>query len=63
MITANGKEIEICVQPGSRHYIIQFKTGGQLPEWLTGLYTSYTAAHRDVLTYLGLDKGKKKGND
>lgn len=62
MITQNGKEIDILSKPGTRHFHIQFKTGGQLPDSLSGLYTSYTAAHRDVLIYLNQDKGKKKND-
>ncbi len=62
MITANGKEIEIVPQEGSRHYKIQFKSGGQLPDSLSGLYTSHHMAKRDVNTYLGIDKGKKKSD-
>lgn len=60
MITENGKEIEIVQIPGSRHLKIQFKQGGQLPEWLSGVYTSYPKAAQDVTIYLNQETGKKK---
>lgn len=62
MITQNGKEIDILPKSGTRHFHIQFKSGGQLPDSLSGLYTSYVAAHRDVVTYLNQEKGKKKND-
>lgn len=50
------KEIEIAVKPGTSHYHIYFKTGGQLPKELTGVFVSRRDAERAKNTYLGNKK-------
>jgi hypothetical protein len=60
MITTNGKEIDIVVAPNSQHYKVQFKTGGELPVELSGLFTSYKNALIAVAVYLNKRlEGKK----
>ena len=59
-VTTNGKELKIVPIPGTRHYKIQFTTGGQLPEWMSGSYTSTTKAMNDVSLYLSQDQEKRK---
>ena len=60
LTTANGKEIDIVNAPGTGHYKIQFKTGGELPETLSGLYTSIHAARVAAISYVENTQSKKK---
>jgi hypothetical protein len=59
LITANGKELSIVNAPGTGHYKIQFKTGGELPEILSGLFTSYREAEKLAVQYTELSKEKQ----
>ena len=56
LITANGKEVAIVNAPGTGHYKIQFTTGGELPQSLTGLYTSAFEAEKAARSYVELSK-------
>lgn len=63
--TANGKEIEIFTDPATAHVKVKFKDGGQLPEELSGLFTSRAIAEVAVTSYLlrtHEEKSKKKEN-
>lgn len=57
-VTPNGKEIAIINAPGTGHYKVQFTSGGELPESLSGLYTSIKEAEKEVLCYIELAKKK-----
>lgn len=50
--TAAGKEIEAYMQGNRCLYKIRFTSGGQLPDNLTGEYTSVGEAQKDVDVYL-----------
>jgi len=56
--TAGGKEIK-AVRNVQAQWIIQFATGGQLPEELTGLYTAERYAVADIERYLEKVKDRK----
>lgn len=59
LITANGKEIQV-VPNGKGYYKLQFATGGELPEYLSGLYTSSRNALIAATGYVELSKEKPK---
>jgi hypothetical protein len=50
--TPNGKEIQIVRDPKTAHIKIQFGSGGELPQELTGFYTSEAFASRAIVGYL-----------
>jgi hypothetical protein len=55
--TPNGKEIQIVRDPKTAHIKIQFGSGGELPQELSGFYTSESFASRTIVGYLeGLAK-------
>lgn len=60
--TPAGKEIQIPRTPQGS-YKIQFATGGELPENLTGLFTSEKAAEVAVRVYLDTWEPKRKKVD
>ena len=45
------KEIVIAIKPNTRHYYIYFKTGGELPKDLQGLFVKKSEAERAVAIY------------
>lgn len=59
LVTANGKEIAIVNAPGTGHYKIQFTSGGEIPQSLSGLYTSISAAEKAAISYVELSKQKE----
>lgn len=59
-VTPNGKEIVVVNQPGTGHYKIQFTSGGELPESLSGLYTTVSTANLDIIKYIEIQKSKAK---
>ena len=55
--TPNGKEIQIVRDPKTAHIKIQFGSGGELPQELSGFYTSEAFASKAIVGYLeGLPK-------
>lgn len=60
--TANGKEVTTFIDPINAHYRIKFLSGGELPEELSGLFTSVSRAEIAITRYIskGLDKETKK---
>jgi hypothetical protein len=50
--TAGGKELQIITDPQTAHIKVQFKEGGQLPEELSGLFTSKAIAEIAIQSYL-----------
>ena len=64
-MTPNGKEIKIVNAPGTGHYQIQFTQGGELPQELTGFYTSSAIAQVAVRNYLlnNKDRFEKKAEN
>ena len=62
--TSNGgKEIQLFICPKTAHIRIKFVPGGELPEELSGLYTSEKAASNDIIKYLDKTKDRKKKDD
>lgn len=51
-ITPNGKEIQIVRDPKTAHIKIQFGSGGELPQELSGFYTSEAFASKAIVGYL-----------
>ena len=50
--TPNGKELAIVRCPKTAHLNIQFTTGGELPQELSGIYTSEAFAKKAITSYL-----------
>jgi hypothetical protein len=59
-ITSGGKEIEIFTDPATAHVKVRFKKGGELPEQLSGLFTSVAVAEVAVRSYILNNKELKK---
>jgi hypothetical protein len=59
LVTANGKEVQV-IPNGKGAYKIQFATGGELPEYLSGLYTSSRQAAIAAKSYVETTKEKTK---
>lgn len=57
--TPNGKEIQIYRDKVSAQYKIQFTSGGELPEELTGIFTNETFATTAINKYLEKQETKK----
>lgn len=57
--TPNGKEIQIQRDPKSAQYFIQFSSGGELPEELTGIFTNALFAETAISKYLEKQEIKK----
>lgn len=58
--TFNGKRIEMFILPNTQHFKIKFVPGGELPEELSGLFTSIRDASNAILCYLDKDSPKLK---
>lgn len=58
-VTEGGKELQIVTDPQTAHIKIQFKEGGQLPEELSGLFTSKAVAEIAIRSYLANAQPKK----
>ena len=61
--TKGGKEISVVRDTNSQHLKIQFASGGQLPEELSGIYTSESFAEQAIRGYISrqetISKSKK----
>ena len=57
--TPNGKEIESYRCPQSAQWKIKFTSGGELPEELTGIYTTDKFAEIAINKYLEKQETKK----
>lgn len=57
--TPNGKEIQIYRDKVSAQYMIQFGSGGELPEELTGIFTNELFAETAINKYLEKQETKK----
>lgn len=62
LTTPNGKEIQILNKEGTGHFKVQFTSGGELPESLSGLYTSVANAKKEVIHYIKTLEAKQKKN-
>ena len=61
--TPNGKEIQIFRDKQSAQYKIQFGSGGELPEELTGIFTNQLFAETAINKYLEKQEIKKAKAD
>lgn len=59
-VTPNGKEIGIVRDPVTAFFKIQFKSGGELPQRLQGMFTSERFAEVAVIDYLNSLPPKKE---
>ena len=50
--TQNGKEINIVRDQGSPHLKIQFASGGELPQELSGIFTSEPFAENAIKEHI-----------
>lgn len=58
--TKAGKEIALIICPKTNHIKLQFTSGGELPEELTGLFTSEREAEKVITQYLERKSNKVK---
>ena len=56
--TTAGKIIEPFIVPNTQHFKIRFTSGGELPEELSGIYTSEKDVEKAVLIYLDRKNGQ-----
>ena len=56
--TANGKPIDTFIIPNTSMLGIKFTQGGELPECLSGMYTSVRDADKAIVAYLETSKSK-----
>ena len=54
--TKGIKEIQTYIKSGTSHYELQWSDGGQLPDILTGLYTSLNTVDTAVFKYINEQK-------
>ena len=59
--TAKGKEVVTFICPKTTYHRIKFVSGGELPEQLSGLFTSEALADQAIVQYLEESKPKSKG--
>lgn len=58
-VTPNGKEISTTICPRTAHVKIQFTSGGELPEELSGLFTSVRMANVAIEAYIKRQEQKR----
>tara|TARA_R100000935_G_C2812730_1_gene155789 strand:+ start:114 stop:395 length:282 start_codon:yes stop_codon:yes gene_type:complete len=58
--TKGIKEIQTFIKPGTSHYVLQWSDGGQLPDILTGMYTSLNTVDTAVFKYINEQKEEAK---
>lgn len=54
--TPYGKDVATYIEPRTMHHKIKFVQGGELPEELTGFFTSELFADRAIKNYIEKDK-------
>lgn len=59
-MTKGLKELQTYIKPGTSHYLIQWSDGGQLPQELSGMYTSVSNVDTAVFNYINTQKEKIK---
>ena len=58
--TKGVKELQTFIKPGTSHYLIQWSDGGQLPQELSGMYTSVSNVDTAVFNYINTQKEEIK---
>lgn len=60
----HGKmELQAVVKPNSGHYIFQWNEGGEVPQEISGVYTSLVFMDVAVASYLGRNIPKPEVNE
>lgn len=59
--TPAGKEISTFVAPNTAFYRVKFNSGGELPESLSGMFTSEKLADFAITCYLAEKEKPRKG--
>jgi len=60
--TEYGKDVATFICTKTTHHRIKFVQGGELPERLSGLYTSEAIADQAIRQYIEGDKPPRKKN-
>ena len=55
------KELKIRIRNGTNHFEVYFEGGGEVPQILTGLYTTENFAQRAIETYKITKRPSTKG--
>ena len=58
--TKGVKELQAFIEPGTSHYKIKFEGGGEVPEELSGAYTSISMVDTAVFNYINTEKETPK---
>lgn len=61
--TPGGKKIQMFICPKTAHIKVQFNPGGELPEELSGLFTTERQAEISIKSYLEKHKDKKTNKE
>jgi len=62
--TTHGKmDLQAIIKPGTAHYIVQWSDGGQVPEALSGTYTSLVFLDQAINTYINNTIPVEKPNE
>ena len=61
-VTPNGKEVQVVRDPKTAMFKVQFATGGELPQALSGIFTTERFANVAVTDYIN-SLPKKKEED
>lgn len=59
-VTPNGKEIQVVRDPKTSMFRVQFATGGELPQILSGIFTTERFAKVAVVDYINGLPAKKE---
>ena len=60
--THGTKELQAIIEPGTAHYILQWNSGGELPQELTGRFTSLFMLDIFIQNYLNSNIPKEQIN-
>ena len=58
--TKGVKELQAFIEPGTSHYKIKFEGGGEVPQELSGAYTSISMVDTAVFNYINNEKETPK---
>ena len=59
-VTPNGKEVQVVRDPKTAMFKVQFATGGELPQALSGIFTTERFANVAVTDYINSLAKKKE---
>jgi hypothetical protein len=58
--TKGVKELQAYIEPNTAHYKLKFEGGGEVPESLSGAYTSISMVDTAVFNYINTEKETPK---